>query len=233
MKIIKEKIQKPPRIILYGPEGVGKTTFGVGCPNPLFICAESGADQFDVHRVNCKTYEEAKEVFRFLAKEEHEYKTLVIDTIDWLENQIVESICKKGNKQGLADFGFGSGYELAEAETRQLTKSLDYLRDGGLNIVLLAHSKIERFNDPELNEPIDRWQLKTLKRTAPIYKEWCDDMLFCNHDRDVIDGKAKGGYKRLIWGTHTAARDAKSRHGIGEKIELSYEAIMPYIKGEK
>lgn len=232
MKIITQKIQKPPRIILYGPEGVGKTTFGVGCPNPLFICAESGADQFDVHRVNCKTYEEAKEVFRFLAKEEHEYKSLVIDTIDWLESSVIEAACQKGNKDSISDFGFGQRVVI-ENETRALIKSLDYLNDKGLNIVLLAHAKIERFIDPEINESLDRWQLKTLKASAPIYKEWCDDMLFCNHDRDVIDGKAKGGYKRLIWGTHTAARDAKSRHGIGEKIELSYKAIMPYIKGEK
>jgi hypothetical protein len=233
MKIIKERIQTAPRIILYGPEGVGKTTFGASCPNPLFICAERGADSLDVHRVNITTYEEAKEVFRYLVTEKHEYKTLVIDTIDWLEQAIITDFCKTFKKPSIEDFGFGAGYVKLEEETRKFISMLDYICDKGLNIVLLAHSKIERFNDPELKEPIDRWQLKTHKRTSPLYKEWCDDMLFCNHDRSVMDGKAIGGYDRLLWGVHTAARDAKSRHGIGEKIELTWSAIAPNFKQER
>lgn len=233
MEIIKKKIIQPPRIILYGPEGVGKTTFGAGAPNPLFICAERGADNFDVHRVNCTTYAEAKEVLNYLATKKHDYQSLVIDTIDWLEQAIIDDFCKAANKDSISDFGHGKGYILMEDKIRKFTKGLDALRDKGLNIILLAHSKIERFNDPELQEPIDRWQLKTQKRTAPIYKEWCDNMLFCNHDRSVLDGKAIGGYERLLWGTHTAARDAKSRHGIGDKIKLQWSAIAPNFKGEE
>ena len=88
-------------------KGVGKTTFGVGTPNPLFICTERGTDNFEVPRVNCTTWNDVKDVFSFLLKEEHEFNTIVVDTVDWLESMMVANICEENNKKSIEDFGFG------------------------------------------------------------------------------------------------------------------------------
>lgn len=232
MEIIRTRVVKPPRVILYAPEGVGKTTFGTQTEAPLFACTERGTDNFDVPRVNCKSWEDIREVISYLLKEAHEFKTLVIDTLDWMEALLIDDICKKGSKNSIEDFGFGKGYVKLEEETRKFSHGLDMLIEKGIAVYLLAHAKIEKFNDPELSDPLDRWQMKCHKRTTPIYKEWADAVLFANHDRQVIEGKAIGGYQRKVWGTHTAARDAKNRYNIPDGIELDYKKLEPYFKGE-
>lgn len=233
INIIRDKVIKPPRVVLYAPEGVGKTTFGVGTPNPLFICTERGTDNFEVPRVNCTTWNDVKDVFSFLLKEEHEFNTIVVDTVDWLESMMVANICEENNKKSIEDFGFGKGYVKLEELTKQFISALDMLIEKNIGVFLLAHAKIEKFNDPELSEPLDRWQMKCHKRTTPLYKEWADAVLFANHDRQVIEGKAVGGYQRKIWATHTAARDAKNRYGIPDMLDLDYKVLEPYFKGEK
>lgn len=232
MEIITKKVVKPPRVVLYAPEGVGKTTFGTSTEAPLFICTERGTDNFEVPRVNCKSWTEVKEVLNYLATEKHEFKSLVIDTLDWLEALLIDDICKAENKKSIEDFGFGKGFVKLEEASRNFVKGLDYLIDHGISVYLLAHAKIEKFNDPELADPLDRWQMKCHKRTTAIYKEWADAVLFANHDRQVVDGKAIGGYSRKVWGTHTAARDAKNRYSIPDGIELDFKKLEPYFKGE-
>jgi len=235
MKIITKRVIKPPRVVLYAPEGVGKTTFGTQAPSPLFICTERGTDNFDVPRVNCQTWDEVTEALNYLAAGKHEFKTLVIDTLDWLEALLIKDICEKAEENSIekVNGGFGKGYIELEQRTREFIMGLDYLIDKGINIFLLAHAKIEKFQDPEITEAMDRWTMKCHKRTAAVYKEWADAVLFANHDRMVVDGKAKGGYTRLVWGTHTAARDAKNRYNIPDLTELDYNKLEPYFQGQK
>ena len=233
MEIITKRVIKPPRVVLYAPEGVGKTTFGTQTEAPLFICTERGTDNFDVPRVNCKSWDEVTEALNFLASGKHEFQTLVIDTLDWLEALLIKDICEKAEKKSIEEFGFGKGFTLLEERTREFIKGLDYLIDQGISIFLLAHAKIEKFQDPEITEAMDRWAMKCHKRTSAVYKEWADAVLFGNHDRMVVDGKAKGGYSRLVWGTHTAARDAKNRYNIPDLTELDFKQLEPYFKGQK
>ena len=232
INIITEKVIKPPRVVLYGTEGVGKTTFGTQVEKPLFISTERGTDGFEVPRVNCKTWPDVKEVLNYLATENHDYKSLVIDTLDWAEDKLIDDMCSQAGVDSIGAFGHGKGYQALDGSIRKFLSGLDYLVEKGIAIYLLAHAKIERFNDPELDEPLDRWQMKCQKRTIPFYKEWADAVLFINHDRMVIDGKAKGGYTRKIWATHTAARDAKNRYNIYEPIEADFNTLNSYFKGE-
>lgn len=232
INVITEAEVQPPRVVLYGPEGVGKTHFGAHAESPFFICTERGADKFAIPKVKCGTYAEVREVFKYLAIEKHEYKNIFIDSIDWLEALLIEHICKEDKKESIEDFGFGKGYVKLEEATAQLIKGLDYLVSKGMAVWLLAHAKIEAFQDPEIDQPIHRWQMKCHKRTTPLYKEWCDALLFCSPERSVIDGKAKGRGKTKIFGEWTAARDAKNRYGIPDGTELDYAKIKPYLNGE-
>lgn len=232
INIITERVIKPPRVVLYAPEGVGKTTFGTSTEKPLFICTERGTDNFEIPRVNAKTWEEVRYVLTYLLTEKHEFKTLVIDTLDWMEALLIQNICDKEKKKSIEDFGFGKGFVKLEEETRKLTKGLDMIIDKGIAVYLLAHAKIEKFNDPELHEPLDRWQMKCHKKTTQIYKEWADAVIFANHDRQVVEGKAVGGYSRRVWATHSAARDAKNRYGIPDNIELDFNTLNKYFQGE-
>ena len=236
INIIYDKVVKPPRVVLYAPEGVGKTTFGASVEKPLVIATERGTDQLDVPRVNAGTWTECKQVLKYLATEKHEFKSLVVDTIDWMEKLIEKKVCEDNGAESIDDkkkFPYAAGHIAVQNEVEKFLMFLDTLIEKGIAVYLLAHAKIETFNDPEKDEPIHRWQLKAHKRTTPLYKEWSDCVLFANHNDQVINGKAVGGYQRKIWANHTAARDAKNRYNIPDGIDLDFNELNKYFKGDK
>jgi hypothetical protein len=159
-------------------------------------------------------------------------KTLVIDTIDWAEKMLAEDICRKAKKAGLEDFGYGKGYTfLAEAFSKFL-RELDTLIDNGITVCILAHSTVKRFEAPDGAQPYDRYELKLSKQVSPLLKEWCDALLFLNWDTRVKQtdgpkGKAVGGKERLMHSIHSAAWDAKNRHGLPEMFPVGIDTLAP------
>lgn len=222
------KQERPLRVIIYGVEGVGKTTFGAEAPRPIFLCAEDGTSHLDVARFpSPRSWTETIEAVRELLRGEHDFKTLVIDSLDWLEPLCWTHVCQTGGKASIEDFGYGKGYVLAVERWRELLTNLDLLvRNRRMNVVMVAHATVKRVDDPQAGA-FDRYRMKLHEKTSDVLREWVDAMLFARHEVRVIErnGKPRGQSSgaRLLHTTWTAAYDAKNRFDLPETLPLSWE----------
>lgn len=228
-KIETERKILPPRIVLYGPEGVGKTTFGASLPNPFFICSEGGADHFALPKVSVKDLKTLLEVFNYLRDNIDTFGSIIIDSIDWLEDFIGIGLAKNQGKQFLEDIPWGKGPEELKKEMREVLSYLDYFQKQKKMVCLIAHSEVKKQNDPDLPEGYDRYTLKCNKKTTPLYKEWSDCLFFVNFHKDIINGKAIGNGKRVVFANHSAALDAKNRYSIPDGLELDFKNFIIYF----
>ena len=242
--ISRGKKSRPQKIAFYGPEGVGKTTLASQLPSPLFLDCEGGTDHLDVARVEIRTIQEFREACVFLMREPHDFKSVIVDTADWLAERDVDEMLKEDEKNSIEDYGFGKGYKKAEERFHDLLTLLDRVRKAGLHVVLLAHSKVIKFDEPDKSGSYDRYELKLEKKVAPLLKEWVDALLFINFETRIVerekggaDGKKRaiGGKKRLLHCERAAAYDAKNRHGMPEICEATVEALSPILdfKGDE
>jgi len=233
------KAQKPraPRIMMIGVEGVGKSTAGASMPNPIFLCGEDGlvGPQFaNTPSFSPENWGEAIQFLDELAQEPGDFRTVVIDTLDWLEPMLYTHVCQKANHKNIEDFGYGKGYVVAQQEARQLLMRLDGLNAKGMNVLILCHSQIKTVNNP-LGDNYDHFEAKVNQKIAGIFREWCDCVLFAQFDmytrKDGMRAKAFGGDGRIVQTTHSAAWDAKNRYGLPEVMPLDMQAILEAISG--
>jgi len=234
LPLISGKVLKPQRVVIYGPEGIGKSTLAATFPDPVFLDTEGGTIHLDVTRFpKPNNWEAVPGFIAQLSQNEHSFKTLVIDTIDWLERLLIEHICQKSHKDGIEDFGYGKGYTYLAEEFSRFLQSLEALREQGVHIVMVAHSTIRKFEQPDAAGAYDRYELKLSKQCAPLLKEWCDLLLFVNYFTKVTekDGrqKAVGGKERRIYTSHCAAFDAKNRHDLDDVLPMTFESIAHVI----
>lgn len=227
-------VLRPQKSVLYGPEGIGKSTLAAAFPSPVFLDTESGTHHLDVVRFpEVKAWADATQAVQQLAGTGHEFKTLVIDTVDWLEKRLAEDICRRANKASIEDFGFGKGYVIVAEEFAAFLNSLDALmRNRGMHVLLLAHATIKKFEQPDAAGSYDRYELKLSKQVGPLVKEWCDLLLFGNYFTRVAENESGrkrgvGGRERVLYTTHTAAWDAKNRHGLEEKLPFAFDSLAP------
>ena len=230
LKISHGIIQRAQKCVLYGPEGIGKTTLASEAPEPLFIDTEGGTSHLDVNRLTeCpQTWEELLKTIEEVAKEDC-CKTLVIDTIDWAEQIAINHILKKYNQPSIESFGYGKGYTYIAEEAGRFLSALDKVIASGKNVILTAHAKMRKQELPDEAGQFDRWELKLSKQVAPLIKEWADAVLFINYKTLLVktdsgNNKARGG-KRVIYTTHNPTWDAKNRHGLENELPLEYSAI--------
>jgi len=218
----------PPRIILSGPEGIGKSTFAAGAPNPLFIAQERGLTGLDhVERIEPANFGETLAMVDELQSGKVEYQTLVIDTIDWLERSIHQFICERDSKSGIEDYGYGKGYKVAEQELVLLLNKIDALRSSKkVGIILLSHVHIRTFTDPA-GEAWDRYEMKGHKGFTGILREWPDACLFAVYE--VFKQKERGEQReraiageRVIRTQWSPGWDAKNRLSLPDTIPLDY-----------
>lgn len=236
MKIVKGKQAAPVRCVLYGVEGIGKSTLSAQFPAPLFLDTEDGTRQLEVDRVSCPDWASLRGAVAELAVEKHGYQTIVIDSIDWAERQLIEFVCKKDGKSSIEDYGFGKGYTVVAEHMSRFVESLDNLHRAGLHVLLVAHAKVQRTSPPDQTDGYDRYELRLSKQVAPIVKEWADALLFANYRMRLIEGsdgkrKAIGGKDRVVYAERAAAYDAKNRYGLGEELAMTIEALAPLFTG--
>jgi hypothetical protein len=233
LAIRRGKIARPQKVVAYGPEGVGKSTLASHAPEPVFLDTEGGTHHLDVVRIDStSTWDEITMAVAQLAKGGHGFKTLVIDTADWLEKRLIEHLCRKHNKDSIEDFGYGKGWVILGEEFAKFLGSLDGLLAKGMHVLFLAHSQVRKFEAPDQAGSYDRFELKLSKQVAPLLKEWADVVLFGNYVTKVAEkdnGKLRGvgGKERVLFTTHTAACDAKNRHGLPDKLPFTVEALAP------
>lgn len=234
MQITKGKRARAQRVVIYGPEGIGKSSFAAQFPEPLFIDTEGSTDNMDVARMDKPTsYTMLKNQIAFIKANPTVCKTLVIDTIDWAESLIVDDVCAQHGKKGIEDFGWGNGYTYTKEEVGRFLNMLQEIIELGINVVLTAHAQMRKFEQPDEMGAYDRWELKlgkkTSSQTAPLVKEWADMVLFANYKTTVMtsdSGKKKAtGGQRVLYTHHHPAWDAKNRHGLPEEMPLDFAGI--------
>ena len=228
MNIIKGKQQRAQRVVLYGVESVGKSTFAAQFPKPLFLDIEQGTSHLDVDRCDINSW---KQLTDALAEAKAtDYKTIVIDSADWAERLCVEDLLATSKKTSIEDFGYGKGWVMVAERISRMLTSIDALIDGGKHVVLIAHSRIVKFEAPDALAPYDRYELKLSKQCSPLLKEFADELWFLRFKTKVSTtdtgrGKGLGGKERVMLTTHSAAYDAKTRSGLAEELPLEWDAV--------
>ncbi len=237
MNITYGRMQSAQKVVIYGPEGIGKSTFASRFPEPIFIDTEGSTKNLDVARLPApNSWQDIFSEVDYVLQHPECGKTLVIDTADWAEKLCAAEVCRRAKKSGIEDFGYGKGYTYLEEEFRKLMLQLDRVIEAGIHVVITAHAKMRKFEQPDEMGAYDRWELKLTKQVAPIVKEWADMVLFANYKTYIIKSetnksKAQGGERRMFT-EHHPCWDAKNRHGLEGELPFTYESIRAVIETE-
>ena len=235
--VVRGRQSRPLRVMLYGVEGVGKSTFASQAPNPIFLCAEDGTSQLDVARFpSPATWLEVFEALGVLMKEEHEFRTLVIDTLDWLEPLCWAHVCAQNGKGNIEDFGYGKGYVAALDQWRMLVDRLDQLvRTKKMHVILIGHAAVRKIDDPH-SGAYDRYRMKLHERAGDLWREWVDAVLFARHEVFTVEKKGKqrgvSSGRRVIHTQWNAAFDAKNRFDLPEQIDMDFAEFQRLCAGD-
>jgi hypothetical protein len=237
-QIQKGRQRKPPRLTVYGPEGIGKSSFGAGCPAPVFLQTEDGLGEIECDRFPlAASYGQFVDQLGAVCTQEHGYQTLVVDTLDWLEKLIWAEVARRHSKQNIEDIGYAKGYKFALDQWKEVAAGFDYARnERGMAVVLLAHAKVERFEDPE-SQGYDRYTLRLHKLADDYVREWCDAVLFATrkqriekvgtgfNERTIAKPIGADGGERVLRTVGGPACTAKNRYGIVGEIPLAWPSF--------
>lgn len=240
MQITRGRIPGAKKVLIYGPEGIGKSTFASQFPNPVFIDTEGSTKELDVARFPApSSWTMLKEDVRYVIQHPEEFKTLVIDTADWAEKLAIQAVLDEHNKHGIEDFGYGNGYRYVYERFGELLNLLSDVVEKGVNVVLTAHATLRKFEQPDEMGAYDRYTMKLIDTPktsiGAAVKEWADMVLFANYKTLVVTDsktkktKAQGG-KRIMYTTHHTCWDAKNRYGLPEEMPFEYASIRSIIE---
>lgn len=228
MKLIKGKIDSAPRVLIFGPPGVGKSTWACAWPGVLALDGEDGLDQIGPVRVKMRSFDETLSDLREACAGGGEHRTVVIDTLDSLERRAVRAVCAKGPKgkpvDSLADFGYGDGFTALVGRWRELQAILESARDRDRAVVMTAHMRIETIEDP-VHGKHGAWVPQLDKRISGIMIQWSDAVLHAHHEAGLVDGRLNlTGERKLITSAKTGVA-AKNRWGLPDVLPLDYAAF--------
>jgi hypothetical protein len=226
---------KAPRILIHGVAGVGKTTFAAGANKPVFIQTEDGLGTIDAPSFDlARTFEDVMDSLVALYSEAHDFKTVVVDSVDWLEPLVWAKACKDNNWSSIEEPGYGKGYVACLGLWRQYIEGLNALRDAkGMTVIQIAHTDIKRFDSPE-HEPYDRYVIKLHTRAAALLQEHSDAVLFANYRISTVKAdvgfnktvsRAVGSGERVIHTCERPAFLAKNRYALPDVLPLEWDSF--------
>jgi hypothetical protein len=226
----------PPRILVHGVAGIGKTTFASQADAPVVLMTEDGLGKLQVpHFPLAKSYADVIQAIDALSTEAHEFRTLVVDSVDWLEPLIWAEACRLNKWGSIEEPGYGKGYAAALDIWRAYIDRLNALRDErGMAIIQIAHTDIRRFDSPE-HEPYDRYVIKLQTRASALLQEHSDVVLFANYQLSVVKSevgfnkkitRALGNGERVLYTTERPAFLAKNRYGLPDVLPLTWKAFV-------
>lgn len=232
----------PRRIELYGTQGIGKSTFAACAPKPIFIQTEDGLGEIECDKFPLATrFDHVMKALEALYMDEHSYLTVAVDSLDWLERLIWEEVCREKGVGSIEDIGYTKGYVFSLTYWRTFLEGLSALRnDKNLTVILIAHARIERFDNPE-TDPYDRYTPRLHRLASQMIMEWCDEVLFATykvHTKQTKEGfdrtrtQGIGTGERIIRTVERPAHVAKNRLNLPEELPLDWNAYAHYITCE-
>lgn len=231
MNITSGVIPSAQKVVVYGPEGIGKSTFASKFPGPLFSDTEGSTKKLNIKRFDTpSSWEMLLQQVQYV-RDNMPCKTYVVDTADWAEKLCAQAVCAAHKKQSIADFGYGTGFTYLKDEFGKLLNLLDEVISKGINVVITAHSYLRKFEQPDEMGAYDRYEMKLTKFVAPLIKEWADAVFFVNYKTYVITddktkkSKAQGSGARMMYTTHHPCWDAKNRDGLADELPFDFEQI--------
>ena len=232
-------VRRPLKIVLYGPEGIGKSTFASRMPQPLLIDTEGSTTHMDVRRLPAPTsYTMLLDEIDYVKKNPQLCRTLVVDTADWAEQMAQKELLDKHQLSGIEDFGYGKGYVYSAEDFGKMLNKLTEVIESGNHVFVNAHAMMRKFEQPDEMGAYDRWELKLSKKCAPMLKEWADIVIFANYETYIVmeagkdkaaKGKAQGG-RRVMYTTHHPCWDAKNRFGLADKLPFDFAEIVHLVE---
>lgn len=229
--IVRGKTFGPMRRVVFGPPGVGKSTFackaesGTKPGNVLALDFENGLDRIGPDRVvGPKTWDASLALVREACEGRGDWDTVVIDTIDALEHLAAKEICAKGKKESLADFGYGDGYFAVAAKWRELLFILEGAKAKGRSVHLVGHVTTATVKDPTLPKDHAKQIASLTKHSWGATHQWADAVLFADYDRGMVEGRAIMTGDRLLRTVAGTGYDAKHRPNIAPCLPLSWRA---------
>ena len=232
-------IPAPIKVVLYGVEGIGKSSLAARFPGAVFIDTEGGTKRLDVRRLPAPTsWQMLTEEVAAAAAGGVDCQTLVLDTADWAEKLCMAAVCQRLRVKGIEDIGYGKGYTYVKEDFARLLDDLEQVVASGRHVVVIAHAALSKFEQPDAVGSYDRWTMKTSKQVAPLLREWCDMLLFANYktvveksgSRPSAKNKATGA-RRVLYTTHNACWDGKNRFGLPDEVPFDYESIRAIVEG--
>lgn len=235
---VQETLQiEPMKVLIYGVEGIGKTTFASKFPDPIFIDTEGSTGFINARKLPNPTswtmlLDELEDI-----KSDPRGKTLIIDTLDWAERLAKKYLMDKNKWAAIDSTNYGSRYVALSDEIGKLLNKLTEIKDVGINVVLTAHAETKKHELPDEMGQYDKYTLKLEKRDAGLAKEWADMILFFNYKTTIISDsksnskKATGG-QRVMYTTHKPAWDAKNRLGLPDELPIDFETIRELFEAK-
>ena len=220
---------QPPKLVLYGPAAMGKSTFAAQAPNVIFANVEKGLKYINTKGIEINNYQDMLDLITALLTQEHDRQTLAVDTVDWLERLVFEQVCSEHHVKSIEDIGYGKGYMFALDLWEELLQGFDELHKAkGMAIILLGHSQVKKYEDPA-GAGYDRYQLKLHNKAADLITEWSDALLFVNDKAIVTEEKegfakvkkAKASSRIMFTTSGNPAFIAKNRYGMTDEIAFT------------
>jgi hypothetical protein len=247
--LVRRRSDKPPRIVIYGVPGIGKTSLAAEFPDPIFIQTEEGAGNLELTTFAAEpltSFAEVDEAIELLLTGDHGYRTAVLDSLDWLEPIVWAETCRGNKWQSIEEPGFGKGYAIADVTWRYLLTRLNLLRDQrGMTLILLAHEEVKTFADPE-RDSYDRYRLRLHKRAAEMVVENADVVGFMNYVTTIKreksgfgkeTAKASSAGQRVLHLTERPAFAAKNRFDMPDSVLINrgegYAALAKHLPGHR
>ncbi len=220
--------KKPARILAHGGQGMGKTTFGAAGPAPVLIPCEEGWGKLDIQSFPLmRSFDDVMGAITSLYQDDHNFESVVIDSLDWLEPLVVAKTCEDNGWANIEVPDFGKGHVAAMSVWRQYVDGINALRDDkGMWITQLAHTEVKKFSPPD-GESYDRYQIKLYHKAAALMLEHSDAVLFFNQQVSMTETKeafgqkrkrAVGGGNRIVYTEERPAWVAKNRYDLPDQI---------------